>query len=51
LVAGAARRSHCQLDNQTLFPDVCAKSEKWFRGTGDLFRGDMPDETIAKKDQ
>jgi hypothetical protein len=39
LVAGAARRLRCSLDNQTRFPDVCAKSEKWFRGTAELFRG------------
>jgi hypothetical protein len=39
LVTGAARRLRCSLDNQTRFPDVCAKSEKWFRGTAELFRG------------
>jgi hypothetical protein len=48
LVAGAARRSRCRLDSQALFPDVCAKNEKWFRGAADLFRGDTPDEIIAK---
>jgi hypothetical protein len=48
LVSGAARRSRCQVDNQTLFPDACAKSEKWFRGVADLFRGDTPDETTVK---
>jgi hypothetical protein len=30
LVAGAARRFRCRLDNQTLFPDVCAKGENGF---------------------
>jgi hypothetical protein len=39
LVAGVARRFRCSFDNQTRFPDVCAKSEKWFRGAAELFRG------------
>jgi hypothetical protein len=38
LAAGAVRRSCCQLDNHLLFPEFCAKSEKWFRHAGELFR-------------
>jgi hypothetical protein len=38
LLAGAARRFRCQIDNQPLFPDVCAKNGKWFRRAGELFR-------------
>jgi hypothetical protein len=30
LIAGAARRPRCQLDKQTLFPDVCAKAKNGF---------------------
>jgi hypothetical protein len=30
LVAGAGRRSRCGLNNQTVFPDVCAKRENGF---------------------
>jgi hypothetical protein len=39
LVSGAARRVRYWFDNQARFPDVCAQSEKWFRGTAELFRG------------
>jgi hypothetical protein len=28
-----------QPDTRELFPDICAKAEKWFRRSGDLFRG------------
>jgi hypothetical protein len=38
LAASAVRRSCCQLDNHLLFPEFCAKSEKWFRHAGELFR-------------
>jgi hypothetical protein len=27
-----------QSDNQPLFPDICAGTEKWFRRTAELFR-------------
>jgi hypothetical protein len=37
-VSGAARRLRWQSDNQRLFPDVCAKSGKWFRRVPELFR-------------
>jgi hypothetical protein len=30
LAAGAARRLRCAVDNQALFPDVCAKSGNGF---------------------
>jgi hypothetical protein len=39
------------LDNHPLFPDVCAKSGKWFRRAAELFRGPRPDETVVKKVQ
>jgi hypothetical protein len=38
-----------RVDNHPLFPDVCAKSGKWFRRTAELFRGPTPDETVVKK--
>jgi hypothetical protein len=36
--ADAVRRSCCSLDNHAAFPEFCSKSEKWFRGAGELFR-------------
>jgi hypothetical protein len=38
VAADVARRCSCGLDNQAAFPDVCAKSGKWFRRTAELFR-------------
>jgi hypothetical protein len=32
------RRVRCRLDNQPLFPEICAKCPKWFRRAGELFR-------------
>jgi hypothetical protein len=36
--APASPPSRWQPDNRGLFPDICAKSRKWFHGFGDLFR-------------
>jgi hypothetical protein len=30
--------SRWEPDNRRLFPDICAKNEKWFRRAGELFR-------------
>jgi hypothetical protein len=49
LDAGAARRFRCRIDNHPVFPDVCAKSGKWFRRAGELFRRYHDDETILRK--
>jgi hypothetical protein len=43
------RRLGGQFDNQMLFPDICAKSGKWFRGAGELFRRGGRDETLGQK--
>jgi hypothetical protein len=40
-----------ETDNHPLFPDVCAKSGKWFRHQGELFRRWLGDETILRKIQ
>jgi hypothetical protein len=47
--ASAVRRFRYLIDNHPVFPDVCAKSGKWFRRTGELFRGQGPDETLVQK--
>jgi hypothetical protein len=47
--AGAGRRFRCQIDNHPVFPEVCAKSGKWFRPAGELFRHKKSDETIVRK--
>jgi hypothetical protein len=49
LAADAVRRFRCQIGNHPLFPDVCAKSGKWFRRAGQLFRRSPADETIGRK--
>ncbi|MGX9424626.1 MULTISPECIES: hypothetical protein [Bradyrhizobium] len=28
-----------RFDNHALFPDICAKTSKWFHSTAELFRG------------
>jgi hypothetical protein len=38
-----------QVDNQPLFPDVCVKSPKWFRGGREMFRRRATDETFRQK--
>ena len=38
-----------QSDSQPLFPDICAKSTKWFHQGGELFRRTGRDETLALK--
>jgi hypothetical protein len=43
------RRFVGQIDSQHKFQDVCAKSEKWFLGGGELFRRARRDETFAVK--
>jgi hypothetical protein len=37
------------MDNHPLFPDVCAKSGKWFRRPGVLFRGRAPTKQLCEK--
>jgi hypothetical protein len=37
------------VDNQPVFPDVYAKSRKWFHRVAGLFRRPRPDETIFQK--
>jgi hypothetical protein len=49
LAADAVRRSRCELDNHPAFPDVCAKSGKWFRGAAELFRHRGPTKQFLKK--
>jgi hypothetical protein len=36
-------------DNQVLFPYICARSGKWFRDGGELFRRGGTDETLGQK--
>jgi hypothetical protein len=38
-----------QVDNHPLFPDVCAKSGKWFRRRGELFRRRGPTKQLDGK--
>jgi len=49
LTTGVARRFRCRIGNHPLFPDVYAKSGKWFRRPAELFRRSPADETIGKK--
>jgi hypothetical protein len=37
VVAGAARRFRCPIDNHAVFPDVCAKAENGFVGPENCF--------------
>jgi hypothetical protein len=51
LSPGPAQRAVllASLNNQKLFPDICAKSEKWFRRGGELFRRRTCDEILLQK--
>jgi hypothetical protein len=42
------RRFRGGIDSQRLFPDVCAKSAKWFRRTEELFRRQRPTKQFAE---
>jgi hypothetical protein len=46
-----SRRFVAGIDSQPVFPDVCAKSRKWFHRRRELFRRRQLDETIRRKSQ
>jgi hypothetical protein len=50
LAAGVSRRFRYPIGNNPLFPDVYAKSGKWFRRAAELFRRSWSDETIGRKE-
>jgi hypothetical protein len=40
-----------QFDNEVLFPDIYARSGKWFHEERELFRRNISDETLEEKAQ